>query len=214
MVPSLDAAGLYTRNPTAHKWKAPLRSYALRESTAWRTQDLLEQSLMLYNSNNLLGARILLRSAFETVAVLIYLNQLTKKVLHAKLNFHDFSDKTSKLLLGSRDGSTDHQSINIITVIESCNKRYPGIKDLYAALSESAHPNYEGISIGYSTLDEEKYISQFSNRWSFMYKDKHLKAVELCVDTFFDEYDNEWTDLFDKLEAWIETNDETLEAGK
>ena len=103
---SLDLAGLSARNEVAHKWKAPYRSLALREGTAWRTQDLLSQSLILHDMDHLLGARILLRSAFETVAVLVYLNQLTRKVLLGELDFHEFSAKTQSLLLGSRDGLT------------------------------------------------------------------------------------------------------------
>ena len=73
---SVDVGGLFSRNKTAHKWKAQFRSLTLRETVAWRTQDLLEQSLQLYDTNRLLGARILLRSAFETISTLIYLNQL------------------------------------------------------------------------------------------------------------------------------------------
>ena len=65
---TVDIGGLFSRNGVAHKWKAPFRSLTLRETVAWRTQDLLEQSLLLHDSNHLLGARILLRSAFETVA--------------------------------------------------------------------------------------------------------------------------------------------------
>lgn len=43
--PKLELGGLYARNPTAHKWKAPFRSLMLRETVFWRLQDLLAQSL-------------------------------------------------------------------------------------------------------------------------------------------------------------------------
>ena len=140
---SIDIGGLFSRNQVAHKWKAPFRSLTLRETVAWRAYDLLEQSLLLYDSGHLLGARIILRSSFESVAMLIYLNQLTRNVLEGTLEFHEFSTKTSILLLGSRDGTTSHKSLNIITILEKCNSKYPGIKELYGSLSESAHPNYE-----------------------------------------------------------------------
>ena len=91
----VDVGGLFARSKIAHKWKAPFRSLSLREAVSWRTQDLLEQSVALYDAGHLLGARILLRSAFETVAMLVYLNQLTRKVLGGELSFHDFSDKTT-----------------------------------------------------------------------------------------------------------------------
>ena len=211
---SIDVAGLYARNPDAHKWKAPFRSMSLRESVSWRTNDLLIQSLNLYDSGHILGARILLRSAFETLSILIHLNQITRSVLSGNLNFHKFSDKTSALLLGSRDGSTPHDAINIMTIISRCNKRYPGIESLYAGLSESAHPNYEGVSIGYSNVDQEDHIVTFENKWKKMYQEQHVEAMRICVHTFYHEYNEEWMDAFDRLEVWIAENDEALEATK
>ncbi len=211
---SIDLGGLYSRNPVAHKWKALFRSLTLREGVAWRTQDLLAQSLLLHNSQNALGARVLLRSAFETLAVLVYLNQLSRKVLAGTLNFHEYSKKTSILLLGSRDKSTAHSAINIVTVLQKCNARYPGIMDLYAALSESAHPNYEGVCIGYSKVDQQNFITTFSNRWASMYGDNHVDLIAVCIKVFYAEYNDEWDDSFKKLESWVAMNDETLEATK
>jgi len=209
---SLEIGGLLARNEVAHKWKAPYRSLALREGTGWRTQDLLSQSLVLHDMDHLLGARILLRSAFETVAVLIYLNQLTRKVLLGELDFHEFSDRTATLLLGSRDGLTPEVSINIVTILQKCDARYPGINRLYATLSESAHPNYEGTSVGYSTIDRANYVVTFSNKWKSMYGAHHIDLMETCVATFFTEYNDEWQDAFEKLEQWIAANDNRLES--
>ena len=211
---SVDIGGLYSRNKIAHKWKAPYRSLVLRETVSWRTQDLLQQSLFLYDQDHLLGARILLRSAFETLAILIYLNQYTRKVLSGKLDFHEFSNKTSTLLLGCRDDSTPHNAINIMTVIEKCNSRYPGIKSLYAQLSESAHPNHEGICVGYSDIDRKNSTTTYTNKWKKMYGKNHIDFMKLCVATFHHEYNEEWTDAFEKLEAWITEHDTQLEATK
>lgn len=206
--------GLFSRNKVAHKWKAPFRSLSLRECVSWRTQDLLQQSVVLFDLGHVLGARVLLRSAFESVAMLIYLNQMTRRVLDGSLGFHEYSEKTSVLLLGSRDDSTTHKAINIITVLEKCNARYPGIMELYAKLSESAHPNHEGLSIGYSDLDTEKYEITYSNKWAVMYGPRHLDFVELCLTVFHAEYNEEWPDAFESLESWIELNDSQLEATK
>ena len=38
--------------------------------------------------------------------------------------------------------------------------------------------------------------------------------MELCIDLFYTEYNEEWPDAFDKLEDWIEKNDEYLESTK
>ena len=209
-----EVGGLFSRNAIAYKWKAPFRSLTLRETVAWRVQDLLTQSYVLHDAGHALGARILLRSALETVAILVYLNHLTRKVVAGTLGFHEFSSKTTSLLLGSRDKSTSVSAINIITVLQKCEALYPGIEALYAALSESAHPNHEGICLGYSDIDPSEYVTTFSNKWASMYSSSHVSGVELCMSLFDYEYNEEWPAAFEALEQWIVVNDTALEATK
>lgn len=210
----IELAALYSRSPVAHKWKAPFRSLMLRESVAWRAHDLLAQAHALHKAGHTLGSRILIRSAVETIALLIYLNQLTKDVVAGSENFHLFSEKTSRLLLGSKDKSTKHESINILTVLKRADQKYPGVMDMYANLSESAHPNFEGICFGYSRVDHEKYETNFSNNWVSMYAEKHVPLMQLCILTFTSEYNDEWSTQFQNLEDWIVANDAALEASK
>ncbi len=61
----VDVGGLIAKNPTAHKWKATFRAMSIREAVSWRLQDILHQSKLLSDKKQLLGARILLRAAFE-----------------------------------------------------------------------------------------------------------------------------------------------------
>lgn len=211
---SIPVGGLVSRNPTVYKWKAPFRVWMLREAVFWRLHDLMTQSYALHQQQHGLGARILLRSGFESLATLIYLNQLMQQVLDCELSFHVFGERTSVLLLGSRDGSTPYQSINIVTILQKCDKRYPGIEKIYASLSESAHPNYSGMVGGYSKTDYDNYETHFSNRWMELYGDRHLEAMELCMSTFQHEYDEVSSTLLDQLEVWIEVNDAELEATK
>src|SRR4051812_1401442 len=89
LFPKIPVGGLFARSPIAHKWKAPHRSVMLREATFWREHDLMAQSYALYQQGHLLGARILLRSGFETLATMIYVNLLMADVLDRKLGFHD-----------------------------------------------------------------------------------------------------------------------------
>ena len=210
----VDVGGLFSRNAVAHKWKAPWRSLLLRESVAWRLQDLLEQSYLLSTNGGLLGARILLRSAFETVAVLVYLNKSMRSVVAGNQDFHVFSEKTSKLLLGSRDKTTSHDSTSILTVLEGANKRYPGLMDWYAALCESAHPNYEGMLLGYSKSDRQNHITTFGNRWIEFYGKSHESALNACLVVFVAEYNEEWPAAMEAMEKWLEAHDLELEATK
>jgi len=214
LLPSIPLGGLLSRNPVVYKWKAPFRAWTLREAVFWRLHDLMTQSYALHQQGHSLGARILLRSGFETLATLIHLNQLTQKVLDGQLNFHVFGEKTSTLLLGSRNSEHGPRSLNIVTVLDKCEERYPGLKKLYADLSESAHPSHEGLCLGYSKIDHAEYETKFSNRWMSIYGDQHLGSMELCMSTFHDEYNDVWPALIDELEAWMETNDAALEATK
>lgn len=210
----VSVAGLLARSSVAHKWKATLRSITVRECVFWRVHDLLNQAHLLHQSKHTLGSRILIRSALESVATLIHLNQLTAQVLDGALNFHVFDQKTRNLLLGSRDGSTKHKSINIVTVLSHCEKKYKGISDIYATLSECAHPNYEGICIGYSEVNHERYETNFSNRWADMWSDRHEPLMKLISAVFESEYNEVWPALLGKLEQWLEKNDQELEATK
>ena len=210
----VDLGGLFARSATAYKWKTPWRALLLRETVAWRLQDLLEQSLELSRMGHILGAQILLRSAFETLAMLIYLNRCMRNVVAGNLDFHVFSEKTSRLLLGSRDKTTASESLSILTVLDGANWRYPGLSDWYAALSESAHPNYEGMLVAYSTADKQNHITKFKNRWNEMYGKNHESALNACFEVFLHEYDHESSSALEALEAWVEQNDPQLEATK
>lgn len=214
LMPSIPIAGLLSRNASAYKCKATFRCWVLREAAFWRITDLLTQSYALHRQEYGLGARILLRSGYETLAVLIYLNQLVGQVLEGKLNFHLFAQKTTVLLLGSRDDSTRHKSLNIATILGKCDKRYPGLEKLYGALSESAHPNYQGMAEGYSVVNQQEYETCFTNRWMDLHGDCHLNSLELCMYTFHHEYNDVWADRMEKLENWIVTHDASLEASK
>lgn len=211
---SIPIAGLLSRNPTVYKWKAPFRNLMLREVLFWRQHDLLTQSYLLYQQEHILGARILLRSGFETASTLIYLNQQTQQVLNGKLNFHVWGERTATLLLGARNNPNMPKSINIITILEKCDKLYPGLMKLYASLSESAHPSYEGMCGGYSKINHDEFETTFSNRWVEKFGESHLSSLDLCMKTFHHEYDDVWSELIVKLEDWIVVNNIQLEASK
>lgn len=212
----IELGGLISRNSTAHKWKATYRSIVLRELTFWRVTDLLNQMVALANAGHVLGVRILLRSAIETLGILIYLNQKTKAVLDRKEAFNAFSDMTSQLMLGSKNKTTKIGAINVThTILEKwCEKKYPGIFAIYADLCESAHPNYEGVCFGYSYVNEKEYETVFENRWAELYADRLGGLTLEFMRVFEEEYNNVWPAEFEKLEKWLVENDQKLEAEK
>jgi hypothetical protein len=211
---NVSVGGLLARDPIANRWKAMYRSLVLRETIFWRTHDLLTQAHLLHQSDLILGSRILIRSALESVAILVYLNQLTARVLAGTLSFHSFSDKTRQLLIGSRDGSTKHSSINIVTILERGEKKYPGLVGIYATLSECAHPNFEGVCFGYSEIDFSQHQTNFQNKWAAMWADRHESLVMLVCTVFETEYNDVWAPQNEQLEGWVTANNAELEATK
>ncbi len=210
----IPVAGLLERNSVAYKWKSLYRVWMVRELALWREHDLMTQSYALHQQGHGLGARILLRSGFETLATLTYLNLLMQQVLDGNLGFHDFGEKTSTLLLGARNNEEMPNAINILTLLTKCDERYPGLMTLYADLSESAHPNYEGLMGGYSLTDYGEHETTFTNRWMEQHGGRHLDGMMMCMETFHHEYNDVWPTLIETLEAWVEANDVQLEATK
>lgn len=214
LLESIPIAGLLSRNSVAYKWKAPFRCWLVREAAFWRETDLLSQSYALHQQGHGLGARILLRSGLETLATLIYLNHIMRQVLDRSLDFHVFSTETMALALGSRDKSTPHQAVHVLKMLQKSERHYPGITGIYDILCESAHPNNEGLLLGYSKFDHSEYETTFSNRWMDLHGESHLPAIEPCIEVFQHEYDEVWTDLMSRLEIWITENDAQLEVTK
>ncbi len=198
--------GVIARNPGAHTSTAPTRSLLLRAASAWRSYDLLVQSLVLYDAGYLLGARILVRSAIETLAVLAYLNQLMRGVVSGAVQFHEFAAKTRVLALGSRDGSTEITALNIITILAKVERRVPGLRSVYDSLCETAHPNHEGLIDGYLAFEEDGWKATFANRWAAKYGEGFQSHVEVVAQLFYIEHDHEWVEAFAELEQWLQEN--------
>jgi hypothetical protein len=208
----IELGGLYARNPVAHKWKVLHRVTILRELVSWRLIDLLKQALLLERNNHILGSRVLLRSAIETLALLIFSSQKMETIVRTNHGFHEFSVSSSKLLLGSRNSSTEHESINILTILEKCNRKYDGISGMYDDLSESSHPNWEGMSLAYSRIDHEEYITYFENRWKEKFNNHQDPICKFIMYIFESEYNDVWPAAFESFEGWVERNDSNLEA--
>jgi hypothetical protein len=210
----IDVGSLFSRNEVAHKWKAPWRALLLRESVAWRLIDLLDQSVHLQAEGKHLGARILVRAAFETLAVLVHVNQSMQGVVRGQVDFHHFSEHVTRLLLGSRNKSTPVESVHISKILGKANQRYQGLLSWYEDLSETAHPNYGGMLQAYSTADAKEYVTRFRSRWAELTGSSNLLAAEACLAVFETEYNEIFTLTFEELEEWIVSHDARLEATK
>jgi len=146
------------------------------------------------------------------MGLLTYLNLKIDKLLKGKIDFTSFDEITNRIMSGSKLDSTDYKSINIITILKQCDKKYPGIWDNYEFMSELTHPNSMGLTDGYSSSDPNELISSFKIQFlEHNWIDIIENGILSCMMTFEEEYNNVFPRLFEKLEKWLEENDETLE---
>lgn len=213
LLKELDIIALRQKNLIAHQWKVTYQSLCLRETVAWRFVDIIGQSWFLHKNEKALGSRILLRSAIETLAMLIRLNQLTEQLITKKIPFISFCESVLNLLLGCRDETTGQQAKNIMSIFHHCEKKYEGIKKTYEWLSESAHPNFEGMRVAYSKTNDETMVTTFSKNTSDLYSKMQADGCLMAMSIFEAEY-TLWEKLFENMEDWLVENDAELQKSK
>ena len=133
-----------------------------------------------------------------------------KSVINNKLSFNDFDMITTRMLLGSKKQDKMPDPINVNGLVKNSNQKYTGIKAIYDDLSETAHPNYDGICYGYSKLNKDEYTTEFGIFWKEKFGNQHETAIRLCLEIFENEYYNVWPMQYKQLEKWLEKNDNKL----
>lgn len=176
--------------------------------------DLSRQSVLLADSGHILGARILLRSAIETLGLLIYTNQKMRAVLSGSLSFFAFDEITKQLLAGSKNGATELAAVNILTVLNQAEKDHEGLLEMHQNLSESAHPNFDGVLLGYTSADPAEYETIFCNNWVQLFGKEQEPGTAFVMAVFEKEYNEVWPALVVELEGWLRANDKELEAAR
>jgi len=206
----IDLASLLSRSKIAHKWELTYRLIVLREAIFWRFVDISTQAYNIGINGMIVGSRILVRSALETVCLIIYMNKKMRSVIEGKMTFDDFENITTRLLLGAKNIDKMPDPVNVMKLIEDGESKYLGIKKIYDDLSETTHPNYCGVCDGYAKTNQQKYETEFGIYWEERYGKQHEFAIEVCLQIFEEEY-NEWKKRYEQLEKWLEKNDNKLE---
>jgi hypothetical protein len=210
-VTSIAVTDLLGRSPVAHKWKAPYRSLVIREALLRRMVDLGKQIALLSDHNGILGARIMLRCAIETTGMLVYLNQRTAAVVETEMSWPDFDGLTMQLLMGSRNGGTAFDAVNVLTMVDKANRDYGALKSMHERLSESVHPNYDGVTYGYTRGKQSDFETEFGNHWAANFGAEQGPATAYVFEVFGDAYNKQWISTMERLEAWLEANTARLE---
>lgn len=212
----VSAESLLARCPVAHKWKVTFLIVLSREASLWRMSDLGRALVRLVDSHDALAARIILRSACETAALLAYLNKKIESLIEGRLSFDDFNTVVRKIALGGKNEGDYFQPVNVMTAIQQFSKEHPLIQEIYDRLSEDAHPNASGLLYAYSDTNPELLETTFHRKIASADATSSHTATsaDLIFLSYEQEYNSVWPARFERLEQWLRENDASLVASE
>jgi hypothetical protein len=194
--------------------KVTFKFLFFREAAAWRFWELSDSALRLIEAENYTSSMVLIRSAFETLALTFYMSGK----LETTINGNDPSgidELAMKLLMGTRTPDTEYKSVSILTAIQKFEKTLSGAQTFYDDLSEFAHPNLEGTAVPFSFDTELIHKVAFGRdaSTSKMAKARALRDLYLTLSLFELSY-NKFNDIFPDFLSFCQKhfeiqNDET-----
>ena len=138
------------------KSKLPFKATSLREVLFHRVTELARVAVELFEAKRLVPAFVITRAVVETVAVLFWLHEKTEEFLKNQ-DIEAYDDFLMRALVGSRDGTTRHESYNVLTAVDRLDKRFSGLRSAYDTLCEFTHPNWAGAMGSFSKIDHEQH---------------------------------------------------------
>ena len=136
-------------SPTA---KIPFKLRMFRELALHRVSDLSDAACLHYNAGSTIPAFVLTRAAFETMAILHYVNKKVEDAI-SEGSVDVLGTTAMKVLFGTKDKFTDIEAVNVLTVIGHLEKDYSGFQEMYEFMCEFAHPNFSGMMPAYARVE-------------------------------------------------------------
>lgn len=180
-----------------------------REALLHRFIDLCEGAIMLTRSRNCVSAIVCARSAQETFAVIAYLS-CKLETLSSEKDLRSLLDTMHRLSIGWKGDEEFPEMINVLTCIDKVSKKLdPEFRKHYDMLSESAHPNYQGVLGTYSQPDHEtlEVAIGMSSKSEDRLQSLVLTTIQICS-LLFEHVQSEFEDLMNKaLDMCVELHE-------
>lgn len=138
----------------------------IRLSVVWtnallhRTTDLASAAISLFRERRLVPGCVLTRSLYETAAQLYYFQKKLSVAIETE-QLKEITDHVVRGAWGSKDGSTKHEAIQILTAVHHLDREFKGFESEYFHLCEYAHPNMKGGLGTYSRIGIQDYEVAF-----------------------------------------------------
>ena len=178
----------------------PFKIISIRDALLHRLVNLGEESLLLHDAKSLIPFLLTVRACLETAALLFSLNKYIEASM-AGNSLDQLVEQLQRTALGSRNASTNFDSVNILGAIDKLEKSYPGIRKQYDDLSEYCHPNFEGVLCSYSELSDENSFVFKLNRDRVKIGEAPLKIALVVGFHAYDSARENYKKLIDQFYA-------------
>ena len=150
--------------------KLPWKVMTFVNAMNWRMKECSEAAVLLFDSDYVHPALMLVRSAMENAAITIRLADVVRDAIKRNEIAEADDEDLMKLLLGNNYPKDDPfiepnderlRADKIGIHVKRAEELYPGFKPYYSHLCEFVHPNSDGVGQSYSTLHFEEGFTKF-----------------------------------------------------
>ena len=149
--------------------KLPNKALAIAHTAMRRNLEITRAFAAAFNERLYIPLFVLSRAAVETGCLVFDVYAKTASMLdaHDKAALVDYDERVMRVLLGSKSTAAagdpeQYQALNVLTVIDRLDKTtHEGLREMYDALSEYAHPNYAGLLESYTEPHPDSGSTEF-----------------------------------------------------
>lgn len=144
--------GFYDHSSVA---KIPFRLEVYVHALSQRIINHSEAVVALYKQNLIIPAFGVIRSNFESLAVLNRIKSCFGKSLELNRLDPELDNLLESVTLGTREKGNPIQAINVLSQLDKMEREWKGIRLIYDTISEFVHPNCDGVIVSYSEIRPE-----------------------------------------------------------
>jgi hypothetical protein len=139
--------------------KAPFLLLCTREALTWRTEELARCACDALARDDVAAGILLTRAVIESTAFIWRLKEILED--RRKYSPDELHSELEKMMMGWKDDPDFLKSVNVLTMINHMDRQFPGVRARYDELSETAHPNWNGVFGLFAMIDRAAYNAQF-----------------------------------------------------
>lgn len=181
------------------------------EALRCRFLDIMRSTCYLYKEKMYCSALISLRSALETLALLLKLNNQLRSLINGDLKLEKFISTSKRYFFSFSNQSQANEDLPNTYNIQKFINETVIFKKLYDELSEYAHPNYSGAFGIYATIKEDSPTTEFEiyARSEGKLSDLIESAFSLLTNTFHYQASKDFGDLLIALQSYCQEKHRT-----